>query len=244
MEVMGILKSINRELLNKSYVLLDGRDEVKTELLIVFASDRGFCGNFNYLIGKKVESEIASIRSRGKNIQIICVGRKLMPALKRMVLPDDKLDFIDDFYKDDSVWKNAEILSKEVIGRFSNQQVDKVSIVYTHFYSVVRMDVTVQHLIPVALEDNHDDKFMIFEPTTDEVLENLLLRNISTQIYQSAVESIASEQSSRMSSMDNATRNADDMLADLTIRYNRTRQYGITQELTEVVAGASAIANG
>ncbi len=241
-ELKKILATIKRENLAKSYELFDGRESVKSEVLIAFASDKGFCGNFNYLLSKKLKEIITERRASGIKIKILCVGNKLYQMLRHALSEKESLELVADFYKGE-VLENSRNLAARVIEEFRKEAVDRVSLVFTHYYSAMRMTVGEESLIPLKREENKDITETIFEPSADEVLENLLPYNLGIQIYQAALESMASEQSSRMRSMDNATRNADEMLGDLTIRYNRTRQYGITQELTEVVAGASAVAN-
>ncbi|MBO7642354.1 MAG: ATP synthase F1 subunit gamma [Alphaproteobacteria bacterium] len=241
-ELKKILATIKRENLAKSYELFDGRESVKSEVLIAFASDKGFCGNFNYLLGKKLREIVTERREAGVKVEILCVGNKLYQMLRHALSGKESLELVADFYKGE-VLENSRNLAARVIEEFRKEAVDRVSLVFTHYYSAMRMTVGEESLIPLKREENKDITETIFEPSADEVLENLLPYNLGIQIYQAALESMASEQSSRMRSMDNATRNADEMLGDLTIRYNRTRQYGITQELTEVVAGASAVAN-
>ena len=241
-ELKKILTTIKRENLAKRYELFDGRESVQTEALIAFASDKGFCGNFNYLLSKKIKEIIADRREQGINLRILCVGNKLYQLLKHVPAENASLELVADFYRGD-MFGNAKNLADRVISEFLGEKIDKVSLVYTNYHSAMKMKVHEDSLIPLTQEENHDVTTTIFEPSADEVLENLLPYNIWIQVYQAALESVASEQSSRMRSMDNATRNADEMLGDLTVRYNRTRQYGITQELTEVVAGADAIAN-
>ncbi len=241
-ELKKILATIKRENLAKSYELFDGRESVKSEVLIAFASDKGFCGNFNYLLSKKLREIVAERRAAGVKVEILCVGNKLYQMLRHALSEKESLELVSDFYKGE-ILENSRNLAARVIEEFRKEAVDRVSLVFTHYYSAMRMTVGEESLIPLKREENNDVTETIFEPSADEVLENLLPYNLGIQIYQAALESMASEQSSRMRSMDNATRNADEMLGDLTIRYNRMRQYGITQELTEVVAGADAIAN-
>ncbi len=241
-ELKKILATIKREDLAKRYELFDGRESVKTEALIAFASDKGFCGNFNYLLSKKIKEIIADRRKSEINLQILCIGNKLYQLLKHVSAENVSLELVADFYKGD-MFGNAKNLADRITKEFFEEKIDKVSLIYTNYHSAMRMVVREDSLIPLTQEENHDVTTTIFEPSADEVLENLLPYNIGIQIYQATLESMASEQSSRMRSMDNATRNADEMLGDLTVKYNRTRQYGITQELTEVVAGADAIAN-
>ena len=241
-ELKKVLERIKRENLERDYELFDGRESVKSEVLITFASDKGFCGNFNYLLSKKLKEIIAERRKIGVKVKILCAGNKLYQMLKHALSENESLELVTDFYKGE-ILSNSRDLASRVIDEFRKETIDKVSLVYTHYYSAMRMVVDEESLIPLKQEKNNDITETIFEPSADEVLENLLPYNLGIQIYQASLESMASEQSSRMRSMDNATRNADEMLGDLTVRYNRTRQYGITQELTEVVAGASAVAN-
>lgn len=241
-ELKRILATIKRENLAKNYELFDGRESVKNELLIAFASDKGFCGNFNYLLSKKVKEILSERRKSGVKVKILCVGNKLYQLLNHSLSENESLELISDFYKGE-ILAHANDLAIRAVNEFREEKVDKVSLVRTRYHSAMRMVVDEESLIPMKQEENHDITTTIFEPSADEVLLNLLPYNLGIQIYQAALESIASEQSSRMRSMDNATRNADEMLNDLTVRYNRTRQYGITQELTEVVAGADAVAN-
>lgn len=242
-ELKKILARVKRENLAKTYELFDGRESMKNEVLIAFASDKGFCGNFNYLLSKKLKEIIEKRRVSGINVKVLCIGNKLYQMLKHSVFENATLELADDDFYKGEILDNARSLASRAIDEFRKETADKVSLVYTHYYSAMRMVVDEESLIPLNREENEDITETIFEPSADEVLENLLPYNLGVQIYQAALESMASEQSSRMRSMDNATRNADEMLGDLTVRYNRTRQYGITQELTEVVAGASAVAD-
>ncbi len=240
-ELRKILSRINRDNLETSYELFDGRDFVKTELIIVFASDKGFCGNFNYLINKKVKEVIEKRNKAGIKVKILCIGNKLYQMIRHASLDLESLKLVDEFYKG-NMFDHTKKIADSVINEFRTGIIDKVSVIYTNYYSAMRINVKETSLIPLSYEKSDDVTMTIFEPSADEVLLNLLPYNLGIQLYQAALESVASEQSSRMRSMDNATRNADEMLSDLTVKYNRTRQYGITQELTEVVAGADAIA--
>ena len=240
-ELRKILSRINRDNLETSYELFDGRDLVKTELVIVFASDKGFCGNFNYLINKKVKEVIEERNKAGIKVKILCIGNKVYQMIRHASINLESLELVEEFYKG-NMFDHTKKIADRVIDEFRSGIVDKVSVIYTNYYSAMRIEVKETSLIPLSYEKSDDVTMTIFEPSADEVLLNLLPYNLGIQLYQAALESVASEQSSRMRSMDNATRNADEMLRDLTVKYNRTRQYGITQELTEVVAGADAIA--
>lgn len=243
-ELGKVLSGIHRDQFDVPCELLCGREVVKNELLMVFASDRGFCGNFNYLVYKAVLDQLESAKKSGRNILIWCVGAKIHNILKHRLSKDVNLELIPEFFKAEELLNNSNSLGHRIVRGFREHQFDEVSMLFTRYYSVMRRTVQIQELIPVKYEESRDRTTTIFEPDIESVLCNLLPFNIGVQIYQAALESVASEQSARMSSMDNATRNADDMLSGLKIKYNRTRQQGITQELTEIVSGAEAISNG
>lgn len=238
------LSCINRASLDLENELLDGRSVVSREMLLIFASDRGLCGNYNYIIQKQVSEIITSIHQEEKKLHLICIGCKPYEAFKNLLLKDDIIELVPDFYKNDVMLQNAHMLAEKIVNEFSIRKVDKISVIYTHYHSIIKREVLLKCLIPMHVEQNDDKTTTIFEPHIDDVLKKIIPYNIAMQIYQSALESLASEQSARMTSMDNATKNADDLLANLTIKYNRVRQYGITQELVEIVSGANAIEKG
>jgi F-type H+-transporting ATPase subunit gamma len=241
-ELGQILSKIRYKLIDTENELFSGRKNIQTEMLAVFASDKGLCGNFNYVINKETSGLIEEIYSRGKNVRIICIGNKLIDLLKQKLRNTDSAELAEDFYNVGDLFENSHRLAEKIINYFRNGAVDKVSLVYTKCYSALSRKVEILKVIPLVCEPGPDKTDTIFEPSASEALDKIVPYNIAVQIYQAALESIAGEQSSRMTSMDNATRNADELLSDLTITYNRTRQYNITQELVEVISGASAIA--
>ncbi|MDR0968855.1 MAG: ATP synthase F1 subunit gamma [Holosporaceae bacterium] len=243
-ELGHILSKIRRELLNVNCELFSGREEVNAETLIVFASDKGLCGNFNYLINKEARGQISKIQAEGKRVRVICVGGKPFNLLKKTLRDEDSIELANDFYKGDNLFENSKKLAEKIVEEFTTGVTDKVSVVYTRCFSVMRREIEIKSVIPLICEPNSDKTETIFEPSAEYVLKTVVPYNIAIQIYQSALESVAGEQGSRMTSMDNATRNADELLSNLTITYNRTRQHNITQELVEVVSGAAAIAEG
>ena len=224
--------------------LFFGRDQVNTELIIVFSSDRGLCGNFNYMIHKEMQQVLTNVHAAGRKVHLICIGCKLFDIFKKMIDSNDSIDIVEDFYKGSDTFAKSTDLASKVIEAFHNHTVDQVSVLYTRYYSAIRHKIEVKKLIPITRVQSLDQTETVFEPNVDEVLRYILPYNIGVQIYQSALDSIASEQGSRMTSMDNATRNADEMLSGLSVKYNRMRQYGITQELVEVISGAKAIEEG
>jgi F-type H+-transporting ATPase subunit gamma len=243
-ELGHILSRIHREFIDINCELFSGRETVRTEMLVVFASDKGLCGDFNYLINREASNIISGIYAQNRKARIVCVGSKLFELLKRKLRDGDKIEMIGDFYNSEKLFDNSYKLSKEIIANFLAGDIDKASIVYTKCYSAMNRKVEIRDIIPLRCEPNPDKTDTIFEPDIKEVLETVVPYNIAVQIYQSALESVASEQGSRMTSMDNATRNADELLSNLSITYNRTRQYNITQELVEVVSGAATVARG
>ncbi|MDR0753265.1 MAG: ATP synthase F1 subunit gamma [Holosporaceae bacterium] len=243
-ELGHILSLIRRELIDVNYELFTGRSLIHTEMLLIFASDKGLCGNFNYLISKEVFRIISKIHAENKKIHVVCVGSKLFNIIKQKLLRDDAIELVEDFYRSDKLFANAQKLAAKIIADFTDNVVDKVSVVRTKYHSAMQCKVETRSIIPLLREPNSDRSETIFEPNVEEVLKTTIPYNIAIQIYQSALESIASEQGSRMTSMDSATRNADELLSELTTAYNRIRQYNITQELVEVVSGAAAVARG
>ncbi|MDR2416608.1 MAG: ATP synthase F1 subunit gamma [Holosporales bacterium] len=228
--------------------LLTGHPEINTVLLIVFSSDRGLCGSFNASIGRETQKIVQVYREKGTQVRILCVGRKTADLLKGHLPPEASfLDIIVDGLRSESAFKTAEDLAGRVVALFEALEIGEVHLLYNRFYSAMRSTFTNLRLIPV--EDTFTTAEILpaaplIEPSEEEVLQLLLESNITLQIYQAALESFASEQGARMTAMDGATRNAEDMLSRLTLHYNRTRQALITKELTEIVSGAEALGSG
>lgn len=240
-ELNSMLARIRREFIDVKSELFNGRKHAKTVLLVVFASDRGLCGNFNYLVSKETMKLVQELREDDKNVRIMCVGNKILELLKKFSESFENIELIADFYHSGDTYNNAKTLAKKVVAEFMSNVADKVILVYSRYYSAINHVVTAKEIIPLSCEPNNDKTETIFEPNAEKILLDFLPFNVSIQIYQAALESIASEQSSRMTSMDNATRNADNLLSDFEIKYNRTRQAKITLELVEVISGAKAI---
>ena len=223
--------------------LLSGTGEDKIYLCIVLTSDRGLCGGFNTNIIRKAKAYFKKISNEGKTLKIITVGSKGYDQLKR-VYKDNIIEKIS--FKDSKTisYINAEKVGKIIINNFEKKEFDVCTIFYNQFKNVITQIPQEQQIIPLkasetegsSSEDNYE-----FEPDEDEILSNLLPRNISTQIFKAMLENSASEQGSRMSAMDNATRNAGDMVDKLTIEYNRSRQASITKELIEIISGAESL---
>ncbi len=223
--------------------LLAGTGNEKVHLCIVLTADRGLCGGFNTNIIKKAKSFFEKTKSQGKSLKIITVGSKGYDQLKR-VYGDQIIEKIS--FKDSKIanYLDAENVGKKIIELFEKNQFDVCTIFYNRFKNVITQIPQEQQIIPLkssevkenSVEDNYE-----FEPEEDEILSNLLPKNISTQIFKAMLENSASEQGSRMSAMDNATRNAGELVDKLTINYNRSRQAAITKELIEIISGAESL---
>ena len=223
--------------------LLAGTGQDKVHLCVVLTSDRGLCGGFNSNIIKKAKAYFSKIAIEGKNFKIITVGSKGDDQLKRQY--NDKIVERISFKDSKNVnFFDAEKVSKMIIESFQKNEFDVCTIFYNKFKNVITQIPQAQQIIPLKSSDTkkEDEKDNYeFEPEEDEILGNLLPKNISTQIFKAMLENSASEQGSRMSAMDNATRNAGEMVDKLTIQYNRSRQAAITKELIEIISGAESL---
>ncbi len=222
--------------------LLSGSGQEKTHLCVVMTSDRGLCGGFNSNIIKKAKSYFLKILDEGKELKIITVGSKGNDQLKR-VYGDKIIENISFKESKNANYFDADKVGKMVIEKFEAGEFDVCTIFYNQFKNVITQIPQAQQIIPLNNEDekNSSEQSYEFEPDEDEILSNLLPKNISTQIFKAMLENSASEQGSRMSAMDNATRNAGEMVDKLTIEYNRSRQAAITKELIEIISGAESL---
>ena len=223
--------------------LLAGSGDNKIHLCVVLTSDRGLCGGFNTNIIKKAKSYFQKILNEGKTIKIITVGSKGYDQLKRIYKDNiiDKISFKD---SKNINYFDADKVGKIIIDKFEKEEFDICTIFYNKFKNVITQIPQEQQIIPLKSSESQGDSFddnYEFEPEEDEILSNLLPKNISTQIFKAMLENSASEQGSRMSAMDNATRNAGEMVDKLTIEYNRSRQAAITKELIEIISGAESL---
>ena len=222
--------------------LLSGTGQEKTHLCVVMTSDRGLCGGFNSNIIKKAKRYFSKILEEGKELKIISVGSKGNDQLKR-VYGDKIIENISFKESKNANYFDADKVGKIVIEKFETGEFDVCTIFYNQFKNVITQIPQAQQIIPLNndVKENGSDETYEFEPDEDEILNNLLPKNISTQIFKAMLENSASEQGSRMSAMDNATRNAGEMVDKLTIEYNRSRQAAITKELIEIISGAESL---
>ena len=225
--------------------ILTGRENSKISLLIINSSDRGLCGGFNSNLFRNAKKWISDQQGQGKSVKIMTVGKKASSFYKKTDL--DIVASFEDLNSNDRQLQVSEEIKNNIMELFESNEIDEVSILFNKFVSAISQEPTYQSLIPLSNEETSEDEseannaVFEFEPDKNELLEYLVPRNFLTQIYRSVLESSASEHAARMTSMDNATRNAGDMIDRLTLTYNRTRQAFITKELIEIISGAEAV---
>jgi F-type H+-transporting ATPase subunit gamma len=225
--------------------LLVGRDVVKTHLLVIISADKGLCGGFNAFITRAARKIMADKQAEGQNVMVYVVGRKSGDALGAEIA--DKTFARIEGIQGKAVFGDAEEIASKVIEGFEEGTFDSVSMLFNKFVNVIKQDVTHSSLIPAEVdtsEEAQDTSLQAsyeYEPDEEEILKALLPRNVATQLFSALLESSASELAARMTAMDNATRNAGDMIDRLTLVYNRTRQANITKELIEIISGAEAL---
>ena len=225
--------------------ILTGRENSKISLLIINSSDRGLCGGFNSNLFRNAKKWISDQQGQGKSVKIMTVGKKASSFYKKTDL--DIVASFEDLNSNDRQLQVSEEIKNKIMELFESNEIDEVSILFNKFVSAISQEPTYQSLIPLSNEETSEDEseankaIFEFEPDKNELLEYLVPRNFLTQIYRSVLESSASEHAARMTSMDNATRNAGDMIDRLTLTYNRTRQAFITKELIEIISGAEAV---
>ena len=224
--------------------LLAGRGAEKTHLVVVMTSDRGLCGGFNSTIVRGARRQIRDLQGQGREVKIICVGRKGRDQLRRDFGPLI-IATIEDVGRPKLDFAAANKIAERLATMYEASEFDVCTLIYNRFKSVITQIVTIQQLIPFAVAappgEAADRPFYEYEPDESEILAALLPRNLSMQVYRALLENAASEQGARMTAMDSATRNAGDMINRLTINYNRTRQAYITKELIEIISGAEAV---
>ena len=224
--------------------LLVGTGKDQTHLLVVMTAERGLCGGFNSNIAKLAKSHALKLLEQGKTVKILTVGKKGRDVVKRD-LGKHFVDHIDLSEIKSIRYTDAQAISKSILERFNAGEFDIATLFYSKFVNVVTQIPTAQQVIPASFDDDEGTKTESlnyeYEPTEEEILADLLPRGVGTQIFAALLENGASEQGARMSAMDNATRNAGDMIDKLTIQYNRSRQAVITNELIEIISGAEAL---
>ncbi len=243
-----VISSISKKVVSTSTErnLLTGTGDDQTQLLILFTSERGLCGGFNSSITKLMREKIEDLQSSNKTVKVICIGKKGYDILKRKY-SDLIVDVIDMKAVKSVSYQDAKDISQKIIKMYFDNEFDVCSIFYNKFKSVIDQTPTQQKILPIEtemsndIEENTSTSMLDFEPGEAEILEELLPLNFAVQIFKALLESAASEQGARMSAMDNASRNASDMIDKLTLFYNRSRQAVITKELIEIISGAEAV---
>lgn len=234
--MLKILSNISNGIRKERHPLFDGREIVKNIAVILTTSDRGLCGGFNSATLKELEKLITE--NKDKKISIITIGKKGRDYSQKRkkqidneyikVAPEELVEISDD-------------ISTKVVEKFFAEEYDEVYLIYNKFISALRYDLTVEQIIPIQKMDSENNSEYIFEPDKEYILSAILPRFLNLQIYQAILNNMASEHSARKNAMSNATENADEMIQTLNLKYNRNRQSAITQEITEIVGGASAL---
>ncbi len=227
--------------------LLVGTGKDETHLLVVATGERGLCGAFNSSIARAARNDIRELQAQGKTVKVLCVGRKGRDVLKRefgsLIIDTIELTGIRNIS-----FSDAQPIAVKVLDMFEAGEFDVCTLYFNAFQSVISQVMTRRQLVPASLPDVDEtegpdlgDAIYEYEPDEEEILAELLPRNLAVQVFQALLENAASEQGARMSAMDNATRNAGDMIDRLTLSYNRQRQAQITKELIEIISGAEAL---
>jgi len=224
-------------------LLLRGTGKQDIHLLVVMTAERGLCGGFNSNIAKLAKNHAAELISAGKQVKVITVGKKGRDALKRE-LGGYFIEHVDLSEFKSIKYLNAQSIAKGILARFDDNEYDVATIFYSKFVNVVSQIPTAQQIIPAIFDEDSSSANQTvydYEPDEETILADLLPRGVATQIFSALLENGASEQGARMSAMDNATRNAGEMIDKLTIEFNRSRQAVITNELIEIISGAEAL---
>ncbi len=259
----NILASANRVLLelrqaeqkkNIRFVypeLMRGNGKSENYLLVVFTSDRGLCGSYNSNVAREAAKRIEALKEEGKNVKILCVGKKGRDILKRKYA-DQIVDTIEGIAKKGAKYYEAVDLGQRILDLYKQGEMDVCEVVVSRFRSAINREIVTEQVFPVVVEDFEYNRlhapvnvykgaFYDYEPGLLEILDGMMPLIFRSSLFQAVVHSQASEHGARMTSMDNATRNAKDMISGLTLRYNRIRQTAITTELVEIIAGAEAL---
>jgi F-type H+-transporting ATPase subunit gamma len=226
--------------------MLAGTGSDKVHLIVAVTADRGLCGGFNSTIVRATKQMASELIRQGKNVKIMPVGRKAREQLKRDY-GSYQIEGFEQLGRKGIVFAEADQVANKIAAMFEAEEFDVCTVIYNRFQSAIAQEVTRQQVIPfpvpvqAAKADASAKAIYEFEPSEEEILAEILPRNLATQLFRALLESQASEQGARMTAMDNATRNAGDMINALAIKYNRSRQAQITKELIEIISGAEAL---
>ena len=240
--VESLSKNANRS--NFKFGVVNPTEKSKKILLVVCSADRGLCGGFNGSIVKFTKRLCEKIKKEGNYPEFIFVGKKAYLPFKREFEKYTR-DFVSDYANPSIKFELSSSLRDKIIDHFLKKEIHECHLIYTKFKSAISQTVEALQLLPVGIENEEESTEQKinydFEPNEEEILDDIIPRNIAIQIHSALLENLASEQGSRMTAMDNATRNANDMIDNLTLFYNRSRQALITKELIEIISGAEAI---
>lgn len=240
-KVQDVLSSLAKRDIEDEHPLLVSRDK-KRALVVVFTADRGLCGGFNSSIIKAAERFVKEQTDDFEEYSLRIIGRKGNDVLKRR--PNLVIDKVYENLTGNITYATAALLGREIVEDYSAEKYDAVYMIYNHFHSVLNQEVTTTQLLPIQPQQVEEGGYVadyIYEPSSEEVLKSILPKYIEVEIFRALLESVASEQGARMSSMDSASKNASEMIDKLTLKYNRARQAAITSELMEIISGAEAI---
>ncbi len=231
----GILKNIAKGVKNEKNPLFDGKDEVKKIGVVLMTSDRGLCGGFNSQANKALEKLIA--KNPDKKVSIIAIGKKGRDYCKKKNY-DLKGEYIQ--LITENMFDKAKEISENIVEFYLEDIFDEVYIIYSKFISVMSSNLTTKRLIPIEKVESESDEPYIFEPSAEYILSTLLPKYLNIVLYQSILDNTTSEHAARKNAMKNATDNADELVENLTLQFNRARQAAITQEIAEIVSGSLA----
>lgn len=226
-------------------MLMSGTGDDQTHLLVVCTAERGLCGGFNASISRLARKRIRELNAAGKTVKILCVGKKGYDALKRE-FASQIIEVVDLRQYKNIGFENAQSIGRKIISMYEAGEFDICTLFFSRFESVISQIPTEQQIIPANAPEGTQEgtgsaAVYDYEPSEEKILGDLLPRNLSVQVFRALLENAASEQGARMSAMDNATRNAGEMIDKLTMSYNRQRQAQITKELIEIISGAEAL---
>jgi F-type H+-transporting ATPase subunit gamma len=230
--------------LNQKFPLLTGKGKHDTHLIVVISSDRGLCGGLNGATVRFAKSRIGSLVSRGRDVKVFCIGRKAYEQL-RNPYSKQMVDNVAGVFRNVITYQVAQEISAKLIKLFDENQFDVCEVIYSKFKSAITQEQIAKQIIPAPILPKESgvtlESPMTYEPSEEEVLSELLPKNLTLQIYNILLENSASEQGARMAAMEAASNNAGKMIKNLTLVYNRTRQANITKELIDIISGANTV---
>lgn len=230
-------------------VVMQSRPVSENYVLVVFSSDRGLCGSYNSYVLRETLKRVDELKAQNKNVKVLCLGKKIADALKYR-RPDVVGEVVTGLAAKGAKFKDAEQLIEPLVNEYMMGSFDVCEVIYTHFNSAINREVLTKQLIPFRLDfdlsdkrfdERFNDAFFEYDTAEEKVFNDAVFMLLVAEVFQMLLNSQASEQGARMTSMDNATRNATDMISKLTLKYNRLRQSAITTELVEIISGAEAL---